>query len=375
MPLAMTRFVITLAGCFFSFHGRGIPIAGAPPTVRRPAVLPTANLDTGLTWQARTMNRPSMLACVLYGCCVMAFRTAPPAAAEMVTLIPVADTSLNERNPNNNMGGLSFVASGRDGSGSGLRRRGLFRFDLGSIPTNASIESASLRLTVGSGNVANGRSFSLYRLLVNWGEGTKSANLGLPATAGEATWNNRFHPDQPWSSPGGAAGIDYVTDKSSSTFVGGLGNYTWADLESDIQFWLRNPEQNFGWMLISDDEGAVMSARRFSSRTAGPNARPMLTVVYTLPVLAGDANNDGKVDLLDFNILKTFFGTGTTREQGDFNGDGVVNLADFNILKNNFGTVAATAVPEPSSLWLAIAGLLCAGAGRKIFPAWARRSK
>jgi hypothetical protein len=45
------------------------------------------------------------------------------------------------------------------------------------------------------------------------------------------------------------------------------------------------------------------------------------------------------VDLDDFVILKTNFGTttGATREMGDFDADGDVDLDDFVLQKNNFG--------------------------------------
>jgi hypothetical protein len=49
----------------------------------------------------------------------------------------------------------------------------------------------------------------------------------------------------------------------------------------------------------------------------------------------GDANGDGWVDLIDFNILASVFGTPDPK--ADFNGDGYVDLFDFNILANNFG--------------------------------------
>ena len=52
----------------------------------------------------------------------------------------------------------------------------------------------------------------------------------------------------------------------------------------------------------------------------------------------GDANNDGRVNLNDFNVLAANFGQ-SPRDftQGDFNYDGIVNLNDFNILAAQFG--------------------------------------
>lgn len=68
----------------------------------------------------------------------------------------------------------------------------------------------------------------------------------------------------------------------------------------------------------------------------------------------GDYNADGKVDLADFNILKTNFnGPDDVLAEDSHNDDGVIDLADFNALKANFNTSAP--VPEPSTIWLAIA--------------------
>jgi len=57
------------------------------------------------------------------------------------------------------------------------------------------------------------------------------------------------------------------------------------------------------------------------------------------PLIPGDANRDGKVDLYDFVALKQNFGlqSGARWDQGDFDGDGDVSLQDFVILKQNFG--------------------------------------
>ncbi|MEM7680488.1 MAG: glycoside hydrolase family 66 protein [Planctomycetota bacterium] len=84
------------------------------------------------------------------------------------------------------------------------------------------------------------------------------------------------------------------------------------------------------------------------------------TVVNLLP---GDANADGDVDLLDFDILSSNFGGGPGltggAAVGDFNGDGNIDLLDFDILAGNFGAGAPPAtVPEPASLAIVATGLL-----------------
>jgi len=81
-------------------------------------------------------------------------------------------------------------------------------------------------------------------------------------------------------------------------------------------------------------------------------------------MLPGDANGDGTVDLADFGILRSEFGSSGAMLQADFNDDMTVDLADFGILRANFGSSAdlgtldawyASVVPEPATL--ALAGL------------------
>jgi fibronectin type 3 domain-containing protein len=63
-----------------------------------------------------------------------------------------------------------------------------------------------------------------------------------------------------------------------------------------------------------------------------------LEAAYRGELIPGDANGDGVVDILDYNILVSNFGkTGMTWSQGDFNEDGVVDIKDFSILSSNYG--------------------------------------
>jgi len=52
-------------------------------------------------------------------------------------------------------------------------------------------------------------------------------------------------------------------------------------------------------------------------------------------LIAGDCNNDNTVDIVDFSIFRSQFGTSAS--QSDFNGDGIVNIFDFSLLRTNFG--------------------------------------
>src|SRR5688500_15196346 len=127
---------------------------------------------------------------------------------------PVADTTLFQQSPANNMGAHSHVAIGVTALGTAAR--GLFRFDLSSIPTNAVVQSATLtfNLTIGRPD-SLGNPHAMHRMLKSWGEGTKGGNTGTAATAGEATWNHSSLPTK-WTSPGGAPGTDFVATASAT---------------------------------------------------------------------------------------------------------------------------------------------------------------
>ncbi len=206
--------------------------------------------------------------------------------ADSVTLHPVADTTLFETSPNNNLGAhTDFIAGTTAGSaGQPFRNRALLKFDIGGqIPMGATITSASLTLSVvKTPSVPANSTFGLHRLLVSWGEGNKTSSLGLQATTGEATWISRLFLLPQWALPGGKEGTDFLTDTSASTFVSGRGGYTFvsSNLVADVQFWLDNTNSNFGWILMSQDEPTASTARRFASREAGANA-PTLVIEYT----------------------------------------------------------------------------------------------
>jgi hypothetical protein len=74
-------------------------------------------------------------------------------------------------------------------------------------------------------------------------------------------------------------------------------------------------------------------------RVYGP--APDMGAFELQPLLPGDANEDGMVDLLDFDSLKASFGMAVdaTLADGDLDGDGDVDAADSNLLKSNFGAM------------------------------------
>jgi len=213
------------------------------------------------------------------------------ARADTVALFPSGDTSLWQEEETNNLGGELSLPVGANGSG--YISRGLIRFDLGSIPTNAIVTNVTLRLFVTNApaktNPVNS-TFVLHRVLRDWGEGNKKngdvGKNGASATTGEATWDARFYPNILWTLPGASAPQDYDAKLSSTNFITVLGPYMFAgaNLIGDVQMWVANPATNFGWMLRSLAETDVFSTRRFASREDGLNP-PLLTVMFTLSAI------------------------------------------------------------------------------------------
>jgi hypothetical protein len=100
-------------------------------------------------------------------------------------------------------------------------------------------------------------------------------------------------------------------------------------------------------------EASALGLTSFSGQDVDDSA---VLIKFTL---AGDANLDGAVNLIDFNKLASNFGqSGRFWFDGDFNYDGQVNLIDFNLLAGNFGQTLApvewASVPEPVALGLVV---------------------
>ncbi|MEM6751011.1 MAG: PQQ-dependent sugar dehydrogenase [Planctomycetota bacterium] len=117
-----------------------------------------------------------------------------------------------------------------------------------------------------------------------------------------------------------------------------------------------------------DQNGGLYVYGAYVTETSFEPALLSLTAALAAPI-AADANADGVVDLLDFDVLAANFGStlSPTFADGDFNGDGVIDLLDFDILAQNFGATAPAVVgggpaviPEPASLVLLLGGALAA---------------
>ena len=238
---------------------------------------------------------------------VVALLLSTPLIAATVELTPIKDNTLYEpiakdgfADVSNALGTNMFTGKVKDADAdptAGFRaavRRAVLAFDIAAaVPAGATIDSVQLTLTMNKAPSSTNYTTTLHRLLANWGEGTSNTGnsrtgRGEPATANDATWNHTFFSSQFWSTPGG----DYSATVSASRSVGGTGSYNWGStsaMVADVQLWLDNPSQNFGWIVIGD-ESQIESAKRFATRedTGGGGAnKPKLIVNYSTAVISG----------------------------------------------------------------------------------------
>jgi hypothetical protein len=102
------------------------------------------------------------------------------------------------------------------------------------------------------------------------------------------------------------------------------------------------------------------------------------SLLYTQGVvrvsIPGDVNNDGVVNGLDISLVAShWLQTGTPKSlPGDANGDGIVNGLDISLVASHWlqsygagGAVSGAAVPEPSTIVLAVLGGLALSAWRR----------
>jgi len=227
------------------------------------------------------------------------------AHADTVTLQPSRDNTLYEpivkdglADRSNGAGTTMFAGEIKDAlnaTGQVAVRRAVLAFDIAGsgIPAGSTINSVTLSLSCTKARLNTNFNFRLHRLLSNWGEGTSNTGnsqqgRGETPTTGDATWQHTFYSTQFWSTPGG----DYNGTASATTPVGGVGSYTWGStsgMVADVQNWLNNPAQNFGWIVIGD-ESRTETAKQFATREntgSGGALKPSLIVNYTPQQISG----------------------------------------------------------------------------------------
>jgi hypothetical protein len=211
--------------------------------------------------------------------------------ADMITIFASRDNSIFQDLTANSDGGGGALFVGQDQRS--FARRALIGFDIAAnIPAGATITSVQFSLfqeQVSPGE-SRARPIELHRLLDNWGEGTtgqgkpashSGMGFGTPSDGTTATWSHRFYNTDAWTNPGG----DFLAAASGTTMVGLTRQaYVWDStpaMVADVQGWLDDPANNFGWLLLGL-ESTAGTARRFDSREAANSTLwPELTVTFS----------------------------------------------------------------------------------------------
>ena len=302
-------------------------------------------------------------------------------------LDPVADASIFQNNVDNGSGGGNGLFVGANTSG--FTRRALIAFDIaGEIPQGSIIENVTLIATLGDVPINNALPsvmVGLHRATKSWGEGTTQQQVppndvismmgqGMTATAGDVTWSSRFHgstPATPWTTPGGDFELSPSASASVGTTIGAVVAWSSQSMVSDVQGWLDDPTDNFGWLCKSGSEATASSLRVFFTSDAATAANwPQLEVSFRVP---GDFNGDDLVDGEDLGEWEAQFGSAGD-PSADADRDEDVDGADFLVWQRQLGNVpvvaTAASVPEPKALVLLL--LFGLQRSRRLIPAGAR---
>ena len=283
-------------------------------------------------------------------CATAATISAQTASAQTVSLEPIADGTLFQQDDGllaNGAGIYLFAGQTVQGDESLRLRRALLRFDIaGAVPAGSTVTGAELTLRMNR-TISGGSIQTLHRVTSDWAEGADDApgqeGGGTLATAGAATWIHTSFDTAFWTNPGG----DFVAAPSATEVVSGFGTYQWdgPGMVADVQAWADGGD-NFGWILIGDEDDAP-TAKRFDSReSTNVSFRPALVITFDPPAnecpaditTEGTSNGipDGALTLSDFSFYLSLWANNnpdadvTTTGVCNFGmgGDGV-DLSDF----------------------------------------------
>jgi autotransporter-associated beta strand protein len=191
-----------------------------------------------------------------------------------------------------NSGARDQFLIGRNNSGA---MRGLFAFDLSSVPTEATVTSAAFDLWIPQVGIGTVNAFELRPLLKDFIEGTgNSSNSASVGANTGADWNSRTGPTTAnlWGTLGGQSGTDF-----SATVIGSLAGFdatAAATVGSKLGFTL-NPAfvteataalsaarpLRFMLTMATDTTGSNRFVRFASDDHATTSQRPQLTIHYT----------------------------------------------------------------------------------------------
>lgn len=211
--------------------------------------------------------------------------------------------------------GRNFTASlfyVGNNTGSAAIARTFLQFDLGLIPNNAIINSATLRL-VQSSTASATNTIGVYKITSSWDQTTVSWNV------------------QP------SIGASPVDQLSVGTASGAIYNF---NVLSVVQEWVNGTASNYGFFLKVLNEGVESSHTFVSSESPSVSERPQLIIDYTIP------STGKKQAVIESNFASgkgtpsnTFTATIQTANAGDTYIIQVINAVNGNVTTSSPGWV------------------------------------
>jgi autotransporter-associated beta strand protein len=237
---------------------------------------------------------------------------------------------------------------------SGTITLGAFNSYTGSTNVSAGTLIAAKNFTGGPLNISNAVAIVAEKGAPNETNGlTVVPTVNITGTGRLNLLNNAMIIDY----PGGESPFASVRALLARGFNGGSWN---GNGISSTEVHDANPRA-----AIAFAEASALSFSSFAGRSFDQSSL-LLRFAYS-----GDANLDGPVNTLDFNVLASHFNSITQCwTDGDFNFDGLVNALDFNMLASNFGKTMggqigaaplalASLVPEPAFVGIFGLGAFC----------------
>ncbi|MBI3072219.1 MAG: DNRLRE domain-containing protein [Deltaproteobacteria bacterium] len=209
-----------------------------------------------------------------------------PCTCSYVVVSAVADTQLRQDHPTFNYGASYAIWADQGASDS---KTSLVRFDLGTIPTGASIVSAFLHIFVSDND--SGDVYTLHRVLEAWDEG--DGGFAGAVVAG-ATWNQR-QGGVPWTDRDGGCGPEGSCTADAGGSFKPNSTWTWFMPSVDstwVHNWHNGTYVNYGLAIrsvIAGDDGVHFASKDapdagdFAGAGAYIDAGPRLEVWFVVP--------------------------------------------------------------------------------------------
>jgi hypothetical protein len=222
-----------------------------------------------------------------------------PPDTQTETFTTAIDNNLVENEPDTPGGDVVDISVDQEDDGG--RTQALLEFTDFSIPEGATLEGATLKIF--TNNPTSGP-VSAYRMLEDWGNDSTWADFD----------GNGVQPN----------GVEAAEEASATFFNPDDNAFVNLDVTEDIQFWLENPDQNNGWILINDstdgwdfDSSESLSqlvpqlVLEFSTEEEPPEPVQGAVITVTNADDSGDGSlrsaiaqandSEGNIDTIEFN--------------------------------------------------------------------------